>query len=167
MLSNFQRLSPKLPKRTRLFRLFNGHRNFTDVFTANLSVIGVIDTYGIELIHPHREGRFNLQIGRKGIPKQRWVVGGKLCLLLNHLGRIVSRDCDTGNVYDGSNFQHLVADVRGRIFVFADVDFAKAVCRPFYLRLCRRGEWNSRRLMETILSMLAVVCHFKKVRHRR
>jgi hypothetical protein len=31
-------------------------------------VLGVIDTYGIELIHPVREGRSPQQIGRKGTP---------------------------------------------------------------------------------------------------
>ena len=55
---------------------------------ADPSLIGVIDTYGIELIHPRREGRSEKQIGRKGISNQRWIVGGKLCLLLNHLGLV-------------------------------------------------------------------------------
>src|SRR6516165_3770439 len=29
-----------------------------------------------------------------------------------------------------------------------------------------RGEWEDRMLVETVLSMLTVVCHFKKVMHR-
>ena len=49
----------------------------------------------------------------------------------------------------------------------ADVNFAKADWFPSNLRLCQRGEWNSRILVETILSTLALVCHFKKVMHRR
>ena len=59
------------------------------------SLIGVIDTYGIELIHPRREGRSSEQIGKKGISNQRWIVGGKLCVLVNHLGLIVDWDCAT------------------------------------------------------------------------
>ena len=51
--------------------------------------------------------------------------------------------------------------------VFADEGFAKVDWFPSNLRLCRRGEWNSRMLIETTLSMLTLVCHFKKVRHRR
>jgi hypothetical protein len=35
-------------------------------------VLGVIDTYGIELIHPIREGRSPQQIGRKGVSNHRW-----------------------------------------------------------------------------------------------
>ena len=40
----------------------------------------------IELIHPMREGRSPQQIGRKGLSNHRWIVGGKLCLLLNQWG---------------------------------------------------------------------------------
>ena len=84
-----KQLQNVVPERTRLFHLFNSHQHLTEVFMANPSLIGVIDTYGIELIHPRREGRSKQQIGRKGISNQRWIVGGKLCLLLNHLGLIV------------------------------------------------------------------------------
>jgi hypothetical protein len=34
------------------------------------------------------------------------------------------------------------------------------------LHLCQRGEWNDRMLIETTLSMLTLVCHFKKMNHR-
>ena len=81
------------------------------IFMANPSMIGVVDTYGIELIHPRREGPSEQQMDRKGI-SQRWIVGGKLCLLLDHLGQIVDCDCDTANVYDGHAFQHIVDGVQ-------------------------------------------------------
>jgi hypothetical protein len=50
-------LFPKLPDRTRLFRLFNTHRHWTRQFMAEHSLMGLVDTYGIELIHPRRQGR--------------------------------------------------------------------------------------------------------------
>ena len=50
--------------------------------------------------------------------------------------------------------------------VFADEGFAKVEASP-NLRLYRRVEWNSRMLIETILSMLTLACHYKKVMHRR
>jgi hypothetical protein len=37
----------------------------------------------IELIHPMREGRSLAQIGKKGQSNHRWIVGGKLCFILN------------------------------------------------------------------------------------
>src|SRR6266851_5784872 len=76
-------LFPWLPERTRLFRLFRTHQDWTQLFMAAPTVLGVIDTYGIELIYPIREGRRPGQIGRKGLSNHRWIVGGKLCLVLN------------------------------------------------------------------------------------
>jgi hypothetical protein len=163
---DFGHLFPKLPERTRLFRLFNSHRKWTDRFMAEPSLIGLIDTFGIELIHPRREGRSERQIGKKGKSNWRWIVGGKLCLLVNHLGLIVGWACDTANVYDGSAFQALVDGVADLMLVFSDTGFDKKDWHPTNLKMCQRGEWNTRMLIETILSMLTTVCHFKKVSHR-
>ena len=97
---DYRPLFPRLPERTRLFRLFKTHHDWTQVFLASPTVLGVIDTYGIELIHPRREGRSPQQIGRKGLSNHRWIVGGKLCLLLNQWGLIVAWECATANVAD-------------------------------------------------------------------
>jgi hypothetical protein len=164
--NNWLHLFPKLPHRTRLFRLFNSHRKWINRFMATPSLMGVIDSYGIELIHPRREGRSAQQIGKKGLSNKRWIVGGKLCLLLNHIGLIVDWDVDTANVYDGSAFQHLVDDVADKMLVLADTHFEKADWFPPNLKICPRGKWNDRMMIETVLSMLTVVCHFKKVGHR-
>jgi hypothetical protein len=163
---DYKPLFPQLPERTRLFRLFNSHRHWTAHFMANPSLIGLIDTFGIELIHPRREGRSEQQIGRKGKSNWRWIVGGKLCLLLNHLGLIVGWDLDTANVYDGSAFQTLVDSVADAMLVFSDTGFEKHDWHPTNLKACKRGEWNTRMLVETVLSMLTTVCHFKKISHR-
>ena len=99
---DYRPLFPRLPERTRLFRLLKTHQNWTRVFLAAPTVLGVIDTYGIELIHPMREGRSTHQIGRKGLSNHRWIVGGKLCLLLNQWGLIVGWACATANVADNT-----------------------------------------------------------------
>ena len=44
------RAFPRLPERTRLFRLFTTHHDWTQAFLAAPTVLGVIDTYGIELV---------------------------------------------------------------------------------------------------------------------
>src|SRR5262249_59158269 len=116
---DYRMLFPLLPERTRLFRLFVTHQDWTQVFLAAPTVLGGIDTYGIELIHPMREGRSPQQIGRKGLSNHRWIVGGKLCLLLNQWGLIVGRACDTANVADNT-FQWLVKQVHGRMNVLSD-----------------------------------------------
>ena len=166
LVRDYRPLFPKLPDRTRLFRLFNSHRHYVDHFLAKPSLIGVIDSYGIELLHPIREGRSENQIGKKGKSNKRWIVGGKLCYLLNHLGLIVGWACDTANVYDGSAFQQLVDEVADQMVVFSDMGFEKKDWQPTNLRLCKRGEWNVRMVVETVLSMLTYVCDFKRSRHK-
>src|SRR2546428_1659997 len=99
-------LFPQLPERTRLLRLVRTHHDWTQVFLAAPTVLGVIDTYGIELIHPMREGRSPHQIGRKGLSNHRWIVGGQLCLLLNQWGLIVGWACGTAKGADNT-FQRL------------------------------------------------------------
>jgi len=60
---DYSALFPRLPERTRLLRLFVTHQDWTQVFLAAPTVLGVIDTYGIALrFHPMREGRSPQQI---------------------------------------------------------------------------------------------------------
>jgi len=48
----------------------------------------------------------------------------------------------------------------------SDTAFHAAEGDPTNLKLCQRGEWQDRMLVETVLSMLTLVSHFKKVMHR-
>lgn len=52
------------------------------------------------------------------------------------------------------------------MIVLSDTAFHAAEGDPTNLKLCPRGAWEDRRLVETVLSMLTLVCHFKKVMHR-
>ncbi len=63
-----------------------------------------------------REGRSPHQIGRKGLSNHRWIVGGKLCLLLNQWGLIVAWDCTTANVADNT-FQWLIRQCEEQMIV--------------------------------------------------
>ncbi len=118
------------------------------------------------MIHPRREGHSEKQIGKKGLSNKRWIVGGKLCLLLNNIGLIVDWEVDTANVYEGTAFQHLADDVAEEMLVFSDTGFAKKGWYPSNLKICPRGTWNDRMIIESVLSMLTRVCHFKKIGHR-
>ncbi len=64
---DYHPLFPQLPERTRLFRLFAVHQAWTDSFLVEPGLLSAIDSYGIELIHPVREGRSEQQIGKKGL----------------------------------------------------------------------------------------------------
>jgi hypothetical protein len=154
-------LCPALPERTRLFRLFAAHHQWTETFLAAPSVLGGVDSYGIELLHPLREGRSPQQIGRKGKSNQRWSVGGKLCLLLNRLGLVVAWDC-AGTTAPDSAFHPLIETFADDMSVLSDTAFQAKEGDPPNLKLCARGTWNTRRLVETVLSMLTGGCHVKK-----
>src|SRR2546422_7558272 len=113
---DYRVLFPRLPERTRLFRLLRTHQDWTKVFLAAPTVLGVIDTYGIELIHPIREGRSPQQIGRKGLSNHRWIVGGKLCLVVNQLSlsrlnhRLPRRETHPEVMQGTTEFHHEIAD---------------------------------------------------------
>lgn len=163
---DYRDLFPNLPDRTRLFRLFNSHRKWIDRFLAEPTLLGIIDSYGIELIHPRRARRTDGQLGRSGKSNHRWIVGGKLCFILNQLGLIVDWAVDTANVYDGSAFQELVDQFEEQTIIFADTGFNKKDWTPDNLKICQRGQANFRMLIETVLSMLTNLCDFKHLRHR-
>jgi hypothetical protein len=52
------------------------------------------------------------------------------------------------------------------MIVLSDTAFHATEGDPANLKLCPRGAWEDRMLVETVLSMLTLVCHFKKVMHR-
>jgi hypothetical protein len=154
-----------LPERTRLQRLLDTHRDWCQRFLAAPTFFSIIDSYGIELIHPIRENRTLHQIGKKGKSNRRWIVGMKLCWLINDDGEVIGWDWDTANVHD-QVFLPLVMTLAGISIVLADVGFKDAAGIPDNLKLCPRGTWNERMLVETALSLVTMVCHLKKVFHR-
>jgi hypothetical protein len=160
--ANCGHLFPRLPERTRLFRLMTRMTAHADRFLAPTTLIGFIDSYGIELTHPIRCGRSASQIGRKGISNHRWIAGGKLCLLLNSLGLVVSWDFARANTHD-SAFHGLVKGVEGRMGVLGDSAFHSADGDPANLGICRRGQMNARMLIETVFSMMTRMFQSKRM----
>jgi hypothetical protein len=49
------------------------------------------------------------------------------------------------------------------MIVLSNTGFHTAAGDPRSLQLCPRGEWQDRMLVETVLAMLTLVCHYKKV----
>jgi hypothetical protein len=162
---DYRPLFPKLPERTRLFRLFKVHQNWAERFLAEPTVLGVADSYGIELLHPYRQGRSERQIGKKGFSNHRWIVGGKLCFVLNQLGLISGWTCDTANVHDTA-FHPLIRSFEDDMLILSDHGFFSKASNPSNLKVCKRGTWNVRIIVETVLSMLTTICHFKRISHR-
>ena len=165
--NNWLDLFPNLPERTRFFRRLKTHRKLTEQFLAEPTIFGVIDTYGIELCHPIREVHQpdRQRIGKKGFASWKWIVGGKLCILTNKFGLVTNWQIKTANVHD-SSFLSLVEAVREQMIVLADMGFRSQKTKPENLKLCSRGEWNERMLIETVFSLFSQVCRLKHLRQR-
>src|SRR5689334_21001842 len=54
---NYRCLFPNLPERTRLFRRLATRQRWTARFLADSGLLAIADAYGIETVHPRREGR--------------------------------------------------------------------------------------------------------------
>ena len=154
-----------LPDRTRLQRALNVHQDWCQRLLAEPSFFTVIDSYPIELIFPIREGRSAQQVGGKSKDKGRWTVGIRLCWILNDHGQVVDWAAAPLNTPD-QNFHPMIAQLEDRSIVLSDLGFRSAEHIPANLKLCPKGTWNERMLVETALSMVTVVCDLKRIRNR-
>jgi hypothetical protein len=158
-------LFPRLPERTRLFRLFVQFQALCQQFLAQPSFFGVADAYGIELVHPWRERRSQRQVARKGLSNHRWIVGAKLVIVTDDSGRIISFDVAGANVHDTS-FHPLIEKLQETTLVLADQGFRAKAHNPPNLKICSKGQWNERMIVETVFSLLTGVLKLKKLSHR-
>ncbi len=165
LTANYRSWFPRLPERTRLFRLLATHADWTEHFLAQPTLLGVADTYGIELRHPWREDRADQQIGGKGLSNHRWIVGAKLAYVVNHYGLIVAWDYAAANVADNA-FHDLITDFQDEMVILTDMAFHRAEGDPPNQKACKRGTWHVRMVVETVLSLLTTVVGLKKVSHR-
>jgi hypothetical protein len=148
-----------------LQRLLKTHQHHCDGLLAAASVLSVTDSYPIELIFPIRQGRSDQQIGKKNKDKGRWSIGIKLCWLVNTFGHVVGWRWSTMNRPD-QDFHSLMETHAEESIVLADVGFRCKDGIPANLKLCPKGTWNDRMVIETIFSMLTVICNAKKMHHR-
>jgi hypothetical protein len=155
-------LFPQRPERTRLARLFKTHTAWTARFLAAPTVLGVADSDGMALIHPMREGRSPAQIGKQGQSNPRGMVGGTLCFILKQWGVMCAWDCATAPVH-ATHFQPLIAQGDDQRMVLTETGFHAATGDPANMQVCPRGPWNTRMLVDTVLSMLPTVFQSKQV----
>ena len=165
--SNYRMLFPKLPEKTRLFRLLRVHQDWAEAFLDDPGMINISDSLGIELIVPRREGRSPQQIGEKGISNGRWIVGVKFCPFLNLKGRIVDWDAETANTHDG-DFQRMLKEYP-EAPKLVDHGFHRSKKRGGdcpNLVVCERGQRNWRMVIETVFSGFVGVFGMKKISER-
>lgn len=78
----------------------------------------------------------------------------------------VAWDCDWARASD-EDFRTLITRSAEELVVLADSAFHGKTGDPRNVRVCPRGAWNARMLIETVLSMLTAVCHLKRLAHRQ
>jgi hypothetical protein len=69
------------------------------------------------------------------------------------------------NVSD-QHFHPLIAQFDDRMIVLTDTGFHAKTGDPANMKVCRRGTWNGRMVVETVFSLLTTVFQSKKVGHR-
>jgi len=165
LTANYGHWFPNLPEHSRLTRLLRDYADNTEVFLADPTFFTVIDNFGIELIHPRREGRSSQQIGRKGISNGRWIVGIKLAWLVTAQGRVVAWRWDSAEAPDNV-FREVATQYDGQTITLCDNGFRETEAPQQNLKYCQRGSWNERFLIETNLSWVTEVFNSKKMYHR-
>jgi hypothetical protein len=165
LVANLCMWFPTLPEQSRLSRLLRDNSHYTNRFLKDPSFFTVIDTYGIELIHPRREGRSPQQLGRKGVSNGRWIVGIKLAWLINETGAVVDWGWDTANEHD-NNFREIATQFEDETITLSDLGFRKQQAAQQNFKYCEKGAWNERYLIESCFSIVEGVFHSKKLYHR-
>jgi hypothetical protein len=162
---DFEALFVQLPDRTRIARALRTHRNWCRHLLADPTFFTVIDTDGIELIHPVRGGRSQRQVGKKGTSNRRWIVGIKLCWLVNDRGEVVDWDWNTANTHD-QHFRHVAHQYDQQTIALSDFGFKKAGEAARNLKFCEHKTWSERMIVETMLSLVTRVCRLKHLPQR-
>lgn len=158
-------LFPQLPECSRLLRLLAEYDYLTDHFLVAPQEESVIDSYGIELIHPIRQGRSATQIGQKGVSNHRWIVGVKLCWLITPQGQIIDWKWATADTHD-QHLREVGTAWTAQTEVLSDLGFRKRGEEMVNWHFCQHGERNDRMVVERVFSVITVVNHLKKIFHR-
>ena len=162
---DYDALFAGLPDRTRLQRHLQEDQSGSDRFLEMPSFFTVADSFPIELLFPIREGRSDKQVGKKNKDKGRWSVGIKLCWILNNLGRVIGWQWLPMNAHD-QDFNAEIEKWDGQTITLTDLGFRCQEGIPDNIKLCEKGTWNERMIVETVFSLLTVVCGMKKIFHR-
>lgn len=73
--------------------------------------------------------------------------------------------CDTANVYDAT-FHPLLETVQTQSIVLCDSGFYSRHNNPTNLKVCHKGTWNQRMIVETVFSLFTRILNLKRLTHR-
>lgn len=158
-----------LPDRTRLHRLLITHQDQCQKFLSDPTILNVMDSYGVEIIHPIREGRSSQSqlVSKQGISNKRWIVGRKINVAINSKLEIFKYQDDTVNIPD-NKFNEEYAKINGIMLVDYGyrVSKRKGKILPDNFKICSLGRWNDRMWIERLYSLWTRICGMKHSFHR-
>ena len=164
LMRDCQACFPHLPERTRLFRLFKTHRHGRPSFWPRRRCWGLPTAMGSS--SSIRYGRAQPAPDRQERQKSPSVDRRRQAVFcVESVGCGLCVDCATANVHD-AHFHPLIAQFVDTMIVLTDMGFHAKTGDPANMKVCQRGTWNGRMLVETIFSLLTTVFHGKKVRQR-
>lgn len=154
-----------LPDRTRLQRLLIKYKDTCNHFLSDPTLFNAMDSFGVEIIHPIRESRSkqSQRVSKKGKSNYRWIIGRKINLAINGKLEIVNYQDETVNVCDNSFNEHY-RETKG--IVLTDNGYRKKGGTPANFKVCQRGTWNERMLVESLFSLWTRICQMKHSFHR-
>src|SRR5579885_1787773 len=158
-----------LPERSRLCRLLLKYRLLCNHFLASETLFNVIDSFGVEIIHPAREGRSeqSKRIAKKGKSNHRWIIGRKINIAINGELEITEYQDETANVCDNTFDEHY-EQKQGHIYL-TDKGYrkqAKYGGTPTNFKICTSGTWNERMWIKRLFSLWTRICGMKHSFHR-
>ena len=126
----------------------------------------VVDSSGMELLHPLREGRWAPQIGQQGKSQRRGIVGVKMCWIINQDGGVVHWQGTTANACDHV-FWPLLKQYEAPTITLSELGFRAQDGVPEKVKLCQKRTWSERGRSETICSLVSESGALKQLFHRQ
>jgi len=159
-----------LPERSRLCRLLIKYHKYCNQFLSTETFFNIIDSFGVEIIHPVREGRStqSQRVSKKGKSNKRWIVGRKINVAINGELEIIDYQDNTDNVCDNT-FNDKYEQKEEHIYL-TDNGYRRQVKNggtPDNFKICKKGTWNDERMwVERLFSLWVRVCGMKHSFHR-
>lgn len=167
-----------LPERSRLCRLLIKYRSVCNQFLSSETFFNILDSFGVEVIHPIREGRSKQSqvVSKKGKSNKRWIVGRKINVSINGELEITDYQEAPDNVCDNTfdeyferKEEELQEPHTGHIYL-TDMGYRrqeKCGGTPENFKICQKGTWNHERMwVERLFSLWTRICHMKHSFHR-
>lgn len=101
-----------------------------------------MDSYGVEIIHPIREGKNkqSQRVSNKGKSNRKWIVGRKINLAINSNLEVINFQDETDNVSDNT-FNPEYEDING--IMLTDKGYRKDLKKgetPKNFKICEAGK---------------------------